>query len=238
MEKEWVIIFAQRQPQVPPRPIVLVQRRPDLLQTAQRRGACLHSLVFYQTVFVLLLSIRIKIIFIIIIPSHAGSWLLPLQGRHLLQRSNSLLSTWWGKDFHLLQHCIDLIRLLHWDVVWIFDRSCKQDFMKAFNDTWYLSTSSYTYIVDTAVHIAGKRFLKRFKSSVESSIFDSSWYLILLNKPLPLLPGLTCDVKAGRCLGDSYNLLLARMVPRGQKSLVVMESFFFSLIWWFATESN
>lgn len=31
--------------------------------------------------------------------------------------------------------------------------------------------------------------------------------------------GLTCDVKAGRCLGDSYNLLLARMVPRGQKSL-------------------
>ena len=183
MEKEWVIIFAQRQPQVPPRPIVLVQRRPDLLQTAQRRGACLHSLVFYQTVFVLLLSIRIKIIFIIIIPSHAGSWLLPLQGRHLLQRSNSLLSTRWGKDFHLLKHCIDLIRLLHWDVVWIFDRSCKQDFMKAFNDTWYLSTSSYTYIVDTAVHIAGKRFLKRFKSSVESSIFDSSWYLILLNKP-------------------------------------------------------
>jgi len=84
----------KRQPQVPPRPIVLVQRRPDLLQTAQRRGACLHSLVFYQTVFVLLLSIRIKIIFIIIIPSHAGSWLLPLQGRHLLQRSNSLLSTW------------------------------------------------------------------------------------------------------------------------------------------------
>merc|ERR1711972_1315900 len=50
----------KRQPQVPPRPIVLVQRRPDLLQTAQRRG----------------------------------SWLLPLQGRHLLQRSNSLLSTW------------------------------------------------------------------------------------------------------------------------------------------------
>merc|ERR1711990_944235 len=31
--------------------------------------------------------------------------------------------------------------------------------------------------------------------------------------------GLTCDVKAGRCLGDSYNLLLAQMVPRGQKSL-------------------
>ena len=151
MQKEWVIIFAQRQPQVPPRPIVLVQRRPDLLQTAQRRGACLNSLVFtvfrsvfYQTVFVLLLSIRIKIIFIIIIPPPAGSWLLPLQGRHLLQRSNSLLSTWWGKDFHLLKHCIDLIRLLHWDMVWIFDRSCPQDFMKVFNDTWYLSTSPYT----------------------------------------------------------------------------------------------
>lgn len=96
----------------------------------------LYSEVFFTKLFfVLLLSIRIKIIFIIIIPSHAGSWLLPLQGRHLLQRSNSLLSTWWGKDFHLLQHCIDLIRLLHWDVVWIFDRSCKQDFMKAFNDT-------------------------------------------------------------------------------------------------------
>merc|ERR1711962_646992 len=31
--------------------------------------------------------------------------------------------------------------------------------------------------------------------------------------------GLTCDVKAGRCLGDSYNLLLAQMVPRGQKKL-------------------
>ena len=46
-----IFFFAQRQPQVPPRPIVLVQRRPDLLQTAQRRGACLHSLVFYQTVF-------------------------------------------------------------------------------------------------------------------------------------------------------------------------------------------
>lgn len=50
--------FCQRQPQVPPRPIILVQRRPDLLQTAQRRGACVHSLVFtefrsvfYQTVF-------------------------------------------------------------------------------------------------------------------------------------------------------------------------------------------
>ena len=51
--------FCQRQPQVPPRPIVLVQRRPDLLQTAQRRGACLHSLLFtvfrsvffYQTAF-------------------------------------------------------------------------------------------------------------------------------------------------------------------------------------------
>ena len=125
---------------------------------------CVHCFrnVVYQTVFVLLLSIRIKIIFIIIIPLPAGGWLLPLQGRHLLQRSNSLLSTWWGKDFHLLKHCIDLIRLLRWDMVWIFDRSCKQDFMKAFNDTWYLSTSSYTYIVDAAVHIAGKRFLKRF----------------------------------------------------------------------------
>merc|ERR1712038_1574352 len=31
--------------------------------------------------------------------------------------------------------------------------------------------------------------------------------------------GLTCDVKAGRCLGDSYNLLLAQIVPRGQKKL-------------------
>merc|ERR1711928_161500 len=49
----------KRQPQVPPRPIILVQRRPDLLQTAQKRGGRL----------------------------------LPLQGRHLLQRSNSLLST-------------------------------------------------------------------------------------------------------------------------------------------------
>ena len=58
MQKEGVIFFAQRQPQVPPRPIILVQRRPDLLQTAQRRGACLYSLVFtvfrsvfYQTAF-------------------------------------------------------------------------------------------------------------------------------------------------------------------------------------------
>merc|ERR1711973_766245 len=34
----------KRQPQVPPRPIVLVQRRPDLLQTAQRRGSWLLSL--------------------------------------------------------------------------------------------------------------------------------------------------------------------------------------------------
>merc|ERR1711990_687891 len=27
--------------------------------------------------------------------------------------------------------------------------------------------------------------------------------------------GLTCDIKAGRCLGASYNLLLARMLPAG-----------------------
>jgi len=28
--------------------------------------------------------------------------------------------------------------------------------------------------------------------------------------------GLTCDIKAGRCLGASYSLLLARMLPGGQ----------------------
>ena len=38
----------------------------------------------------------------------------------------------------------------------------------------------------------------------------------------PHCPGLTCDIKAGRCLGASYSLLFARMLPAGgQKNLVL-----------------
>ena len=101
IKKEWDIIFARGSHKCPQDPSFSCNDDQTCCKLPKGEVpvfihlCSLNSEVFFTKLFfVLLLSTRIIKTFIIInIPLPAGGRLLPLQGRHLLQRSNSLLST-------------------------------------------------------------------------------------------------------------------------------------------------
>ena len=137
IKKEWDIIFARGSHKCPQDPSFSCNDDQTCCKLPKGEVpvfvhlCSLYPEVFFTKLFfVLLLSTRI-IIFIKLFLQGVGC--CPYKDAtcckdqtHCCPHGGAKILTFWN---------IDLIRLLHWEVVWIFDSSCQQDFMKAFNDT-------------------------------------------------------------------------------------------------------